>query len=148
MRDRAKTQTRIDKIPDELCTQKEALQILGLKASCNLGTEHRFQSLQFAFVIYNGYRIKLYNRKAVEALKYQPPPDGYVDAKEVQRIWGITVNQSAVLQLMKRHSVPRVWVKAHHSYWVWERKAVEKLKKCTFQEKPRKKTCLACKNRV
>lgn len=131
MRNRAKTQTRIEEIPAELCTQKEALQILGLKSSCNLGTEHRFQSLQFAYVVYKGYRIKLYNRKAIEALKYQPPPDGYVDANEVQRILGITVtgDRSAVLKLMKRYSVPRVWVKAHHSHWVWERTAVEKLKK-------------------
>ena len=131
MRNRAKTQTRIDVIPPELCTQKEASQILGLKSSCNLCKEHRFQALQFAYVIYNGNRIKLYNRKAVEALKYEPRPDGYIDANEAQRILGITVtvNHSAVLQIMKRYSVPRVWVKAHHSHWVWERKAVEKLKK-------------------
>ena len=123
---RDKTKTRIDEIPAELCTRKEALEILGLRTTC----QHRTRSLPFSYVVYNGQRIILYNRKSVEALRYKPCPDGYVSTKEACKIIGISPKANDYLiKLLQKHSVNKIWVEAYHSYYAWKREDVECVKK-------------------
>lgn len=130
MRDRAQTKIRLDEIPAELCTRKEAMQMLGLKSNCTFGKEDRFKSLLFTYVVYKGKRIVLYNRKAVEALKYEPRPDGYLNAREVAKMLGYSLNNGScyIHQIMQEYGVSRKLVKAHHPYYVWKREDVEWVK--------------------
>lgn len=137
-RDRAQTKIRIDKIPAELCTRKQAAEILGLHGSA-IGRNQRFKSLQFAYAVYKGKRIVLYNRKAVEALKYAPCPDGYVNVKDAASILGFKLEPCGgsehTIRTLRKHGVQCKLIKAHHSYLVWKREDVEKVKKLLMERK-------------
>lgn len=114
-------------IPSELVTRKEAMEILGIKSDAVFNRK-RFNSLRYTAVIYKGSQIILYNRNAVEALKYKPCPDGYINTKEAMKILGLS-GQCYVCNLLRNHGLIPVRVKAHHSYYAWNREAVENVKK-------------------
>ena len=137
-RDRAQTKIRLEEIPAELCTRKEAAVILGLKGSA-IGRNQRFKSLPFAYAVYKGKRIVLYNRKAVEALKYEPCPDGYINVKKAAAILGFKLESGGssthTLKTLRKHGVQPKVVEAHHTFYVWERSAVEAVKKLLMERK-------------
>lgn len=132
-RDRAQTNIRIDEIPAELCTRKEAAAILGVHPS-SFTNRDRYKSLPFAYVVYKGHSLTLYNRKMIEALKYKPCPDGYISAIESAAILGFIHKNppnavSTVRACMEKYGFQPKLVKAHHSYLVWKREDVERVKK-------------------
>lgn len=114
-------------IPSELVTRKEAMEILGIKSDAVFNRK-RFNSLRYTAVIYKGSQIILYNRKEVEALKYKPCPDGYINIEEAMKILGLA-SKSHICDLLRDHGLIPVRVKAHHSYYAWNREAVENVKK-------------------
>lgn len=121
--------TRINSIPPELCTAKEACEILGIKSISP--HKPRFKHLHFSQVCYMGTSVTLYNRKEIEALCYKPAPKGYVSTKEAKLILGYpeTTSDTTALLCMKYHNVPRVFVQAHHPHYAWQLHAVQQLAK-------------------
>ena len=135
---------RIDSIPPELCTRKEAAQILGLKhANSVCSRNKRYAHVKFAEVVYNGKRLHLYNRKQIESLTYPIEPDDYITAHEASILLNYCVNTpKSCSELLVKHSVPRKLVACHHSYYVYSRKAVEALREKRANLKKQKKNGL------
>ena len=122
---------RIDAIPPELCTRREAAEILGLKCYENVHHNHkRFKNLRFTTVSLNGQKTTLFNRKEVEALRYKPAPEGYLTTRQAGDIIGFPsgANFTTIYSFLKRRKVTQAVVQAHHNYYVWKRKEVEKLR--------------------
>lgn len=123
---------RVDSIPPELCTIEEARVILGLKdrSAINMRSK-RFQKLRYTRVCYNKTTITLFNRAEVEALRYKPIPQGYITLKKAKLLLGYsaTTSDSTALSCLKKHNIPRVLVKAHHSHLAWQESAVKQLAK-------------------
>lgn len=130
MSEPVKTKIRIDEIPAELCTRKEAAQILGCRAKSAslIGANTRFRHLPAVKVIYHGHSILLYNRKMVESMKYMPAPDGYITTKDAGLILGLK-SIGGIQRLLRQHGLQPKTVKRHHSFLVWKRDEVEKVKK-------------------
>lgn len=122
-----KTQISIDEIPAELCTRREATEILGLNNCGAFNSENRLMKLPTVHVVYKGNRIVLYNRRMIEALKYKPVPDGYISTKEACKILN-RIHESSAVWFMRRCGIERVWVERHHSGWYWNRAEVEAAK--------------------
>ena len=121
-----KIETILDEIPPELITRKEAAELLGIGVAG--GCNKRLRHLPCVEVVYKNRRIYVYNRTAVEALKYKPAPAGYITTREACKLLGYSSNCGThVNDLMRKHNVPRKWITAHHSHFVWKKSAVEKL---------------------
>lgn len=121
-----KTETTLDEIPPELITRKQAAELLGIGVAG--GCNKRLRHLPCVEVVYNHRRIYVYNRKAVEALKYKPAPAGYITTREACELLGYSLRCGThVSDLLRKHNVPNKMITAHHSHFVWKKSAVEKL---------------------
>lgn len=132
---RAKTQTRIDSIPPELCTRAELEEILGIKCFPQLRKKKRFSKLRFAEVVYQGKLVLLYNREEVKALRYKGMPKGYILSKEAATLLGLNTLHESVVQHLTEHGIKPLWVKAHHSYRAWKKSDIEAFAR-TYNKKP------------
>ena len=121
----------MDNIPPNLITRKEAAKILGLGWGMSINTyNRRFKHLQPIEVVHYDRRLFLYKREDIEALKYEPIPDGYVTSREAGRIlgWPNDKPTSYYLTKLRKLNVPKFWHEQHHSQWVYKREALEVIK--------------------
>lgn len=132
------TLPRVEVIPPELCTRKEAAEILGLRPNSACAKSKRYKVLRFAEVVYKNKRVLLYNRKEVEALVYPIQPEDCISTKEASKLLNYCVNHpSAVTRFLARHGIPRKWQESRHSYFVYPRKEVEALREKLLTNPPR-----------
>ena len=124
---------KIDTIPPELCTVKEAVQILGLKtATINLRSQ-RFKGLRFTKVRIGRTLKLLFNRAEVERYKFPERPEGYYDTKEITKMLGFK-NTMCTNGFLREHDVPHIVVKASHAYYLYKKEDIDAIKQEMFPE--------------
>lgn len=118
---------RIDEIPPGLVTREDAAKILGFTNMQSV-TKHnkRLRDLKPIGVRYRGCYILLYKREDVEALRFEPMPEGYITSEEAAKILNFPNYKSrcSILLRLRKLNIPCFWHEQHHSQWVWKREAV------------------------
>lgn len=115
----------LDVIPPELCTSAEVERILGIKNFMSTRTRKRFAGLRYARVYHKRHEVYVFNRAEVEACRYKPCPEGYINSREAAQIMGLTTLNGTAEKWLLQQGVPRKKIQARHSYWAWKRSAVE-----------------------
>ena len=104
-----KTKDRITTIPPQLCTLAEAAQLLDYTPG-NSSEKFLLKNARYAYAIYNGRRIKLYNRQEVLSLRrVLSPPKGYISTTALcnllNKTYNIAYSNSALCNYLKRHGI-------------------------------------------
>lgn len=129
---RGKTELHLESIPPELCTAEEAKKILGMKSYLSFNKE-RYKNLRYTYAVWNNYRVILYNRAEVEALKLPDgPPDGWITVKQAAPLLGQfgKCAQENTLAMLKRAGLQgRMFTSRqnHRAHFIYKRADVEAL---------------------
>lgn len=92
---RVKTKDRIDTIPPQLCTRKEAAALLGVTPNKQAMSTYHKRGLRYATVILKKYgKIALYNREEVHTYAPIPPPADRIILKDLITIVAAKTNRT------------------------------------------------------